>query len=387
VPESAAYIPVFVITGFLGSGKTTLLQRLLAAPELSDTAVLVNEFGEVGLDHHPLRGVDEDIVLLQSGCLCCTIRGDLSAAIRDLFGRRERGEIAPFARLAIETTGLADPVPILSTVMAEPVIRHHFRVGRVITTVDGVNGLLHLDRQPESVKQAAVADCIVVTKTDIAASDAIGELTTRLHRLNPTATRLAMTIDRVPDSALLLTADLDHPALGSDEVRRWLTFATADPNDPGHHDHGVNRHDARIHAFCLTFDRPLDWTAFGIWLSMLLHSRGTDVLRVKGLLDVAGADGPVVIHGVQHLVHPPAHLPEWPDGDRRTRLVFIVRDIARRDRAFTRRIQLPRFTLIPLRVDREGCTIGISLRSMGCRSKLRSTAVAWASTRSPCGCR
>ncbi len=153
--ESAASIPVYVMTGFLGSGKTTLLQRLLAAPKLSDTAVLVNEFGEVGLDHHLLRRVDEDIVLLQSGCLCCTIRGDLSTAIRDLYGRRERGEIAPFQRLVIETTGLADPAPILSMVMAEPVIRHHFRLGHVITTVDGVNGQLHLDRQPESVKQAA----------------------------------------------------------------------------------------------------------------------------------------------------------------------------------------------------------------------------------------
>ena len=329
MPESAAYIPVYVITGFLGSGKTTLLQRLLVAPELSDTAVLVNEFGEVGLDHHLLRRVDEDIVLLQSGCLCCTIRGDLSAAIRDLYGRRERGEIAPFARLAIETTGLADPVPILSTVMAEPVIRHHFRLGRVITTVDGVNGLLHLDRQPESVKQAAVADRIVVTKTDIATRGAIRELIMRLHRLNPTATLLAMTIDRAPDAALLLTADLDHPTAESEETQRWHTLATAGPNDAGHHNHGVNRHDARIHAFCLTLDRSLDWTAFGIWLSMLLHSRGTDVLRVKGLLDVSGADGPVVIHGVQHLVHPPVHLPAWPDDDRRTRLVFIVRDISR----------------------------------------------------------
>jgi G3E family GTPase len=329
VPESASTISVNVVTGFLGSGKTTLLQRLLASPELSNTAVLVNELGEVGLDHHLLRRLDEDIVLLQGGCLCCTIRGDVSAAIRGLYDRRERGEIAPFARLAIETTGLADPVPILATVMAEPVIRHHFRLGPVITTVDGVNGLLHLDRQPEAVKQAVVADRIVVTKTDIAPEGAIRDLTTRLRRLNPAATLLATTIDRMPDAALLLAPDPDDRAAGSGEGRRWLAFATGGPNDAGDHAHGVNRHDARIHAFCLTLDRPLDWTAFGIWLSMLLHSRGTDVLRVKGLLDVSGAEGPVVINGVQHLVHPPVHLPTWPDEDRRTRLVFIVRDIAR----------------------------------------------------------
>ena len=329
MPQSTAHIPVNVITGFLGSGKTTLLQRLLAAPELSNTAVLVNELGEVGLDHHLLRRLDEDIVLLQGGCLCCTIRGDLSAAIRGLYDRRERAEIAPFTRLAIETTGLADPVPILSTVMAEPVIRHHFRLGPVITTVDAVNGLLHLDRQPESAKQAAVADRIVVTKTDIAGQGAIRDLTTRLRRLNPTATLLAMTLDRGPDAGQLLNADLNNPSDARGEGRRWLTFGMDGPNDGDDHEHGVNRHDARVNAFCLTLDRPLDWSAFGIWLSMLLHSRGTDVLRVKGLLAVSGADGPVVIHGVQHLVHPPVHLPAWPDDDRRTRLVFIVRDIAR----------------------------------------------------------
>ncbi len=151
----------------------------------------------------------------------------------------------------------------------------------------------------------------------------------RLRRLNPTATLLAMTIDSVPDPALLLTADFDDPLAGDEEQQRWLSIAIPDAHIAGHHDHDVYRHDARIHAFCLILDRPLDWIAFGIWLSMLLHSRGTDVLRVKGLLDVSGSDCPVVIQGVQHLVHPPVHLPAWPDGDRRTRLVFIVRDIAR----------------------------------------------------------
>ena len=331
--DSTGYIPVNVITGFLGSGKTTLLQHLLAAPALSDTAVLVNEFGEIGLDHHLLQHVDADIVLLQSGCLCCTIRGDLSTAIRDLYGKRERGEIAPFRRLAIETTGLADPVPILATVMAEPVVRHHFRLGHVIATMDGVNGPLHLDRQYESVKQVAVADRIVVTKTDIASPNAVSDLIAGLHRLNPSATLFSMTMDHVPDAALLLTDDLYDPGAREAEVQRWLAFAAAAPNDDRHpyhavNRHAVNRHDDRIHAFCLTFEEPLDWTAFGIWLSMLLHSRGIDVLRVKGLLNIAGNDNPVVIHGVQHLVHPPVHLAAWPDGDRRSRLVFIVRDIA-----------------------------------------------------------
>jgi G3E family GTPase len=327
VLDSTGYIPVNVITGFLGSGKTTLLRHLLSAPALSDTAVLVNEFGEIGLDHHLLQRVDADIVLLQSGCLCCTIRGDLSIAIRDLYGKRERGEIAQYRRLAIETTGLADPVPILATVMAEPVIRHHFRLGHVIATVDGVNGSLHLDRQPESVKQVAVADRIVVTKTDIASPNTVSDLIAGLRRLNPSATLFSMALDHVPDAALLLTDDLSDPGARDAEVQRWLAFAAAAPNDGRHSHHEANRHDDRIHAFCLTFEEPLDWTAFGIWLSMLLHSRGTDVLRVKGLLNVAGNDNPVVIHGVQHLVHPPVHLAAWPDDDHRSRLVFIVRDI------------------------------------------------------------
>jgi G3E family GTPase len=327
VLDSTSYIPVNVITGFLGSGKTTLLQHLLVEPALSDTAVLVNEFGEIGLDHHLLQHVDADIVLLQSGCLCCTIRGDLSIAIRDLYGKRERGEIVQYRRLAIETTGLADPVPVLATVMADPVIRHHFRLGHVIATVDGVNGLLHLDRQPEAVKQVAVADRIVVTKTDIASPNAVADLIAGLRQWNPSATLFSMTMDHVPDATLLLMDDLYDPGTRNAEVQRWLAFAAAAPNDDLHPHHGVNRHDDRIHAFCLTFEEPLDWTAFGIWLSMLLHRRGTDVLRVKGLLNVAGNDNPVVIHGVQHLVHPPVHLAAWPDDDRRSRLVFIVRDI------------------------------------------------------------
>jgi G3E family GTPase len=330
-PEQTTFIPVNVITGFLGSGKSTLLQRLLAAPQLADTAVLVNEFGEVGLDHHLLRRLDDEIVLLQSGCLCCTIRGDLSAAMRDLYAKRERREILSFRRLVIETTGLADPVPILSTVMSEPVLRHHFRLGNVVTTVDAVNGFMHLDRQEESAKQAAVADRIVITKTDIADGTMIDELRHRLARLNPAALQLEIAPNVAVNPDLLLTRDLYDLESKAEEVRRWFVIDSQTVRAAAlHHRHlDVNRHDARIHAFCLRFQRPLNWTAFGIWLTMLLHCHGGDVLRVKGMLNVAANSGPVVIHGVQHLVHPPDHLPEWPDDDHSSRIVFIVRGLSR----------------------------------------------------------
>jgi G3E family GTPase len=328
--EQTGPIPVNVITGFLGSGKTTLLQRLLAAPQLADTAVLINEFGEVGLDHQLLRRLDDEIVLLQSGCVCCTIRGDLSTAMRDLYSKRESGELS-YRRLVIETTGLADPVPILATVMAEPVLRHHFRLGNVVTTVDAVNGLLHLDRQVESAKQVAVADRIVVTKTDIADDAIIGELRRRLTQLNPAASQLETKPGVAIDPDLLLTRDLYDLQGKSEEIRRWLAMELEKSNAAAlHHHHvDVNRHDASIHAFCLRFEGQLDWTAFGVWLTMLLHCHGNDVLRVKGLLNVAAGSGPTIIHGVQHLVHPPDHLPEWPDDDHSSRIVFIVRGLSR----------------------------------------------------------
>ena len=325
----AAYeslIPVNVITGFLGSGKTTLLNRLLRSPRLARTAVLVNEFGEVGLDHLLLEAVDADTVILQSGCVCCTIRGDLADAIRNLFSRRERGLIPRFDRLAIETTGLADPAPIIATLLAEPVIRHHFRLGNVIVTVDAINGPLHLAQNPESVKQVAVADRIVLTKTDLAADAEVGEMKTALRRLNPTAPMLEAGIDPLePDD--LMAADVYDPARRSLEVRRWLDEEAHRAAADGHHGHDPNRHDRDIRAFCLTFERPLDWTAFGIWLSMLLHAHGERVLRVKGILNVLGLATPVVIHGVQHIIHPPAHLEAWPSADRRSRIVFIVRGL------------------------------------------------------------
>jgi len=296
-------IPVILITGFLGSGKTTLLQRLLADPALADTAVLINEFGDVGLDHHLLERIDDTMVLLQSGCLCCTIRGELSDAIRRLHDQRDAGTVPPFRRLVIETTGLADPYPILSTIHADPVLRHHFTLGVVVTTIDAVNADGQLARQPETAKQIAAADHVVLTKTDIAEPGSLPALIDRVRRINPTAT-------------FWPTAAIDANALLS--PRSTGVFWADSVSQPVTND---------IRAFCLVFDEPLDWSVFGIWLTMLLHAHGTSVLRVKGMLNVAGSATPVAIHGVQHLTHPPTHMAAWPDNDRSSRLVFIVRDL------------------------------------------------------------
>ena len=306
------FTPVNLLTGCLGSGKTTLLQRLLADPQFSDCAVLINEFGEVGLDHHLLERIDETMVLLQSGCVCCTIRGELSDAIRDLHERRARSEIPPFQRLVIESTGLADPFPILSTVHSDPVLRHHFRLGNVIATIDAVNAAHQLDAQEECARQIAVADRLILTKTDIAEADVVARVLRRITAINPAAP-LWRSAETPPSAEELLSQDdvaLHHEAL---------------PSVPPAHHHAHAHSD--IHAFALAFDAPLDWTLFGIWLTMLLNRHGQRVLRVKGILNIAGNATPVAIHGVQHLVHPPLHLRAWPDAARQSRLVFIVKGL------------------------------------------------------------
>ena len=327
----ADFTPVNLITGFLGSGKTTLLQRLLADPRLADTAVLINEFGEVGLDHYLLERLDENMVLLQSGCLCCTIRGELAAAIKDLQSRRERGLVPAFRRLVVESTGLADPFPILSTVQADPVLRHHFRLGNVVTAVDAVNGSQQFARQQEWAKQVAVADRLVLTKTDLADREVAEALEAEIRRVNPSAPLWRAAEGPLDVEALLAH---DHFALAerSDAARQGFAreVGLAEEAAPhGHHAHDRNRHRDTIQAFALTFEGPLDWTRFGIWLTMLLNRHGERVLRVKGMLNVAGSDAPVAVHGVQHLVHPPVHMAAWPDADRRSRLVFIVDGLSR----------------------------------------------------------
>jgi G3E family GTPase len=316
--------PVNVLTGFLGSGKTTLLQRMLRSPALSRTAVLINEFGEVGLDHLLVQQVDEAVVLLESGCICCTIRGDLTQALRDLLSRRERGEIPYFDRVVIETTGLADPGPILYTLLSESVVQHHFRLGNVITTVDAVNAELHLSRNPEGIKQVAAADRLLITKTDLAHPEQSAAVRETLARLNPSA-EVWYAIDQALEVDELLEV---RPATraGESGQRYWFKAAGERSASPGYLD-ALRRHGEDVASLSLILDQPLDWTAFGIWLSMLLNRHGNDVLRVKGILAVQGMDTPVFINGVQHIVHPPQHLERWPTDDHRSRMVFITRGI------------------------------------------------------------
>lgn len=306
-------VTAHVLTGFLGSGKTSLLRRLLAEPELRGTAVLINEFGEVGLDHLLVEVLDEAIVLLQSGCVCCSIRGDLRDGLERLYARMQSGELPPFERVVIETTGLADPVPIVAGFSTDPSLRWHFRLGAVVTVVDAVNGMANLDRFTEAARQVALADRLVLSKVDVAPA-AVPLLAQRLGRLNPTATlHLSAEADAAPPALLL--GGLHEPAAAP---------AAPSPAEMGH-----AHQDSGLVTFCLAADAPLDWAAFGLWLSLLLHRHGADILRVKGLLHVRGVDRPVVIQGVQHLVHRPLHLDAWPEGRPTTRLVLIGRGLDR----------------------------------------------------------
>jgi G3E family GTPase len=316
-------VTVNILTGFLGSGKTSLLKRLLALPDLRDAAVLINEFGEVGIDHFLVEEVDDDVVLLKSGCICCTIRGDLKDALLDLHERRAAGRVPPFSRLILETTGLADPGPIVATLVADPALRHQFRMGNIVTVVDAVNGAGNLDRFPESVRQVAVADRLILSKTDLADAGTMADLRQRLTGLNPTADILPLDDVRTPDASLFVS-DIHDPTARAVEVARWLAVEASDVHD--HHRHDVNRH-GDVRAFVLTSDAPLDWARFGLWLSMLLNRHGTEVLRLKGLLSIQGVDTPVVVQGVQHLIHKPVHLDDWPDGIAGTRIVVIAKGL------------------------------------------------------------
>ena len=320
-------IPVHIITGFLGSGKTTLLRGVLKSPAFANTAVVVNEFGNVALDHLLLQRVDPDTVVLQTGCVCCTLRSELGAALRDLYDKRERGRVPPFDRLVIETTGLADPAPLLFTLMADPVLRYHFRLGTIVTTVDAVNGARHLAQHLESVKQVAVADQVVLTKTDLVDRASVDGLRAAVARYNPTASLFEARAESLAFDRLFMSEASDSPdqaraGPGSPPARARVPVSAPDDGEDA-----TDRHARDISAVSLTVDLPLDWTAFGVWLTMLLHAHGENVLRVKGILRIRGVSIPVVIHGIHHLVHPPTSLPRWPTAVRRSHLVLIVRKL------------------------------------------------------------
>jgi G3E family GTPase len=328
--QPATPIPLTVLTGFLGAGKTTLLNRLLKDPALSQTAVIINEFGEIALDHLLVEYVGDNMVLLQSGCLCCTMRGDLVDALETLLRDLDNNR-CKFSRVLLETTGLADPAPVLHTAMAHPYLVMRYRLDGVVTVVDAVNGENTLNEHAEAVKQAAVADRIVLTKTDLATDAQRQGIVARLHALNPAATILDAAKGKAT-AGQLLNCGLYDPERKIPDVKKWLSEeAYAESHSHHHHHHGVNRHDAHIGAFVLTTDAAIPAGTLEMFLELLHATHGNKLLRVKGIVKLAEMpDTPVVVHGVQHVFHPTARLERWPDDDHRTRLVFITRDLPKR---------------------------------------------------------
>jgi G3E family GTPase len=323
---SLAYdiLPVTLVSGFLGSGKSTLLADALTGEFARDTAVLVNEFGEVGLDHLLMGEVGPQAVLLDHGCVCCAMRGEMKDALAMLFSRRARGEVPPFSRVIIETTGLATPAPIIATLLGDAVLASHYVLNATLTVVDAVNALAQRAAHTEWLAQVSAADRIFVTKTDLVDETALHALADELRALNPAA-QVHLRGPHTPQTLLRewLTAKADAgdivARLGGDTGALRLA-GVAHERQPTPHEAEL----ARIEAFCARFDEPLDWTVFTLWLTMLLNCHGERILRVKGLLALEGSDLPVVVHAVRHLVHPVLHLDAWPDAERTTRLVFIT---------------------------------------------------------------
>ncbi len=319
----AGRLPVTVVTGFLGSGKTTLIRRLLAHPGMNRAAVIVNEFGEVGIDHDLVAASSESVTLLANGCLCCVVRTDLQETLRELFAKRRAGEVIDFDRVLVETSGLADPAPVVQTLATDTLLAAQYRLDGVVTLVDAVNGAGQLDREAESVKQAALADRLLVTKTDLASAEVATALRERLRGVNPHA-ELADVVQGEIDPGFLTGIGLASTRAGAAQIGRWLG---TDRGGGAYLGAVAPRHDRAILTFTLRFDEPFSWPTFSAAMELLTSLRGPDLLRVKGLVNVVGEPGPVVVQAVQHVFHPAVTLAAWPSEDRRSRLVFITRDI------------------------------------------------------------
>ncbi|MDH4189420.1 MAG: GTP-binding protein [Betaproteobacteria bacterium] len=306
-------LPVILLTGFLGSGKTLLLNALLASPGYANTAVVVNEFGEIGLDHLLVQASTDNIVLLEAGCLCCTIADSLHETLADLHFRRQRGEIPPFERVVIETTGLADPAPILNTLLGNKLITAHFRLTAVVVTADAMHAIADIGRHRELLKQIAVADRLVITKRDLATEQQVSDLKQRLQQLNPGAEIFASR--RGANALAAFAPDHASPARGI-------------PAPPAHHPaHDVDRHDAHIRAHCVVLDAAVSWSGYAAWTRLMVDTLGERLLRCKGVLEISDRGEVVFVQGVQRVFHTPERLPGWPDADHRPRLVCITRDV------------------------------------------------------------
>ena len=318
-------IPVTVITGFLGSGKTTLLSSILKKKEMQKTAVIINEFGEIGLDHALIEHTDENIVELQSGCICCTIQGDLNKTLIDLFDKMMNGKVSSFNRVLIETTGLANPVPIIHTLMSSIELIRIYSLDGVITVVDSVNGEKTLDLHEESLKQLALAEKIILSKTDIIDKDEIKSLIYRIKEINPVSQIVYSKFGNIPLEEIFGLGAYD-PYKKSADVKKWLA-AEKYKDKKHHHHHDVNRHNENIRAFSMVSENPVNMIAFSFFRDMITAALGANLLRMKGIINIAGEESPAVIHGVQHIFHPVKWLETWPDNDRRTKLVFITQNI------------------------------------------------------------
>lgn len=314
--ESVTPLPFIILTGFLGSGKTTLLNRLLADPSLGDTAVLVNEFGSIGLDHLLVASFTDNIALLESGCVCCGVGDDLRTAVETLFARRESGDLPAFRRLILETSGIADPGPLQQRILADATLSARIRIDSIVTVVEVPFGEGNITRHVECASQIAVADKLVVSKIDLATLDEQRSLIARLRSLNPSATMLTTESEGPRAEDLFLGAtSIDHTG--------FFSFRPAAEKQPLC---GTTSHADRFSTFVIRWTEALDWEDFKAWLESLLLARGDSILRMKGLVHVRGDPQPVVVQGVQHSLYPPSHLSAWPAGSKQTEIVFITID-------------------------------------------------------------